>query len=79
MVRIGTDGLMITSPGPGGLLLPQVATEYHMGPEEFLSQTCVKAGLMPDAWLTDRLTLHRFQAEIFAEVSPRGEVKRDSS
>lgn len=77
MVRIGVDGLMITAPGPGGLLLPQVATEYHMEAEEFLSQTCLKAGLMPDAWLTDRITVQRFQADVFGEVSPRGEVKRE--
>ncbi|MDA4135250.1 MAG: TIGR00296 family protein [Thaumarchaeota archaeon] len=77
MVRVGTDGLIVSAAGAGGLLLPQVATEYHMGPEEFLSQTCVKAGLMPDAWLTDRVTVQRFQAEVFGEGSPRGEVKRE--
>jgi hypothetical protein len=77
LVRVGTDGLMVSAPGASGLLLPQVATEYHMEAEEFLSQTCIKAGLMPDAWLTDRVTVQRFQAEVFGEVSPRGEVKRE--
>jgi uncharacterized protein (TIGR00296 family) len=77
MVRVGTDGLMVSGSGGSGLLLPQVATEYHMDSVEFLSQTCLKAGLMPDAWLTGGLTVQRFQAEVFGEVSPRGEVKRE--
>jgi uncharacterized protein (TIGR00296 family) len=77
MVRVGIDGLMVSAPGAGGLLLPQVATEFHMDSEEFLSQTCLKAGLMPDAWLTDAVTVQRFQAEVFGEGSPRGEVKRE--
>jgi len=77
LVRIGTDGLMISIRGAGGLLLPQVATEFHMGPEEFLSQACLKAGLMPDAWLTDKVTVQRFQAEVFGETAPRGAVKRE--
>ncbi|MDA4122255.1 MAG: TIGR00296 family protein [Thaumarchaeota archaeon] len=77
LVRVGTDGLIVSGSGQSGLLLPQVATEYGMDSQEFLSQACVKAGLMPDAWLTDRLTVQTFQAEVFGEISPRGEVKRE--
>jgi uncharacterized protein (TIGR00296 family) len=75
-VRIGRDGLMISRSYASGLLLPQVATEFAMDQVEFLSQACVKAGLPPDAWLDPATRVQVFQAEIFAEKKPRGEVVR---
>lgn len=71
-VRVGTDGLIVTGLGRSGLLLPQVATEMGIGPDDFLSLTCEKAGLLSDAWLTPDVEVRRFQAEIFAEAAPRG-------
>jgi AmmeMemoRadiSam system protein A len=50
LVRVGKHGLIAESAGRRGLLLPQVAVENGWDREEFLSQTCVKAGLPPDAW-----------------------------
>ena len=76
-VRIGVDGLIVSAPGRSGLLLPQVATEHKFSSEDFLTQTCLKAGLPADAWLTGRITVQRFQAEVFSETSPRGKVKRE--
>ncbi len=76
-VRIGVDGLIVSSLVTSGLLLPQVATEYKLSAEDFLVQTCLKAGLPPDAWLTDKVKVERFQAEVFSETSPRGKVKRE--
>jgi len=75
-VRIGTDGLIVSRFGFSGLLLPQVATEYSLDPTEFLSQTCLKAGLPPDSWLDEGTEVKSFQAEIFAEKAPRGEIER---
>jgi uncharacterized protein len=77
LIRIGKDGLIVSSRGASGLLLPQVATEHGMSPEDFLSNTCLKAGLMPDAWLTGDTKVQRFQAEIFSETSPSGDVTRE--
>jgi len=79
IVRVGKDGLIVSEGLRSGLLLPQVATEYEMDSEEFLSQTCMKAGLLPDSWLDPKTSVQRFQAEIFAEAEPRGEVKRLST
>lgn len=76
MVRVGVDGLIVKRGGRSGLLLPQVATEWNWDSEEFLSQCCVKAGLPPDAWLIPGTEVSRFQAIIFAELTPRGEVER---
>ena len=75
-VRIGVDGLIISRHGYSGLLLPQVATEFGLDRLEFLSQACLKAGLPPDAWLEDGTEIQTFQAEIFAEETPRGKIGR---
>ena len=68
---MGSDGLIVSDGLTSGLLLPQVAVEYGLGPEDFLSQTCLKAGLPPDAWQSEGVHVQRFQAEVFAEESPR--------
>ena len=73
-VRIGVDGLIVSRSGFSGLLLPQVATEFGLDQTEFLSQACLKAGLTPDSWLDKETEVQAFQAEIFAESSPRGAV-----
>jgi len=73
-VRIGVDGLIVARGYSSGLLLPQVATEFGMDQEEFISQACLKAGLRSDAWLDDSTEVLVFQAEVFAESAPRGQV-----
>ena len=75
-VRIGVDGLIVSRHGLSGLLLPQVATEFGMDQLEFLTQACFKAGLPPDSWLEGGTEIQTFQAEIFAEETPRGKIRR---
>ncbi len=72
-VEIGRHGLMVRKGLFSGLLLPQVAVEFRFDVEEFLSQTCMKAGLPPDCWLSGA-EVYRFEGQIFKEVGPRGEV-----
>ncbi len=74
-IRIGTDGLIISTPSQSGLLLPQVAVEFNLKASDFLTEACIKAGLPPDSWLLDGVKVQKFQAEVFAEVVPRGTVK----
>jgi AmmeMemoRadiSam system protein A len=69
-IEVGRDGLMITFGGARGLLLPQVATDYGWDRDEFLRQTCRKAGVRPDAYLSPNCRIERFQALIFAEPEP---------
>ena len=73
-VEIGKHGLMVKRGFYSGLLLPQVAVEYGFDAEEFLSQTCMKAGLPPDCWLMEGTEVYRFEGQIFKEIEPRGEV-----
>ena len=75
-VVVGEDGLIVQRGPARGLLLPQVPVEWGWDAEEFLSQTCMKAGLSPDAWHMPGTVILRFRAEVFSETSPRGEVVR---
>ena len=76
-IVVGRDGLIVEGLGSSGLLLPQVAPEQGWGVEELLDGTCEKAGLPPRSWRDLRITVKRFEAEIFAERTPGGEVVRE--
>lgn len=74
-IEIGRDGLIAEQGYYKGLLLPQVPVEQGWTVEEFLTQTCLKAGLLPDAWFNTETILYRFSGQIFYEVSPKGEIR----
>jgi uncharacterized protein (TIGR00296 family) len=75
-VRIGEDGLIVERGVYKGLLLPQVPVEWKWDAEEFLCQCCNKAGLLSDYWLREGTKIYKFQALIFEEEKPRGEIKQ---
>ena len=75
-IKVGRDGLIIENGYNKGLLLPQVPIELKWEEEEFLCQTSVKAGLPPDSWLLKDTKIYRFQAIIFEEASPKGQIKQ---
>lgn len=74
-VEIGKDGLIVERGRYRGLLLPQVAVEWEWNSEEFLTHACFKAGLKSNMWKSNETRVFKFQAEIFSEVSPRGEIR----
>ena len=65
-IVIGTHGLVAEQDFRRGLLLPQVATEWGWTVEQFLRQTCVKAGLAGDAWQRGA-RIYRFDAQVFGD------------
>lgn len=67
-IEIGRDGLVIGLGPHRGLLLPQVAERYGWTAEEFLDQTCRKAGLKPGDWREPSATISAFSAEVFGEA-----------
>lgn len=73
-IKVGRDGLIAERGFCRGLLLPQVPVELHWDAEEFLSETCCKAGLTPDAWLDRETKIYKFEGRIFCETSPKGEI-----
>jgi len=74
-IEIGRDGLIVEQGFYKGLLLPQVPVEQGWDKEEFLSHTCMKAGLMPDAWFDKNIKISKFSGRVFTEIKPRGEIK----
>jgi len=74
-IKVGEDGLIVEKNVFKGLLLPQVPIEWKWDNEQFLCQCCIKAGLPPDCWLLKDTKVYKFQAIIFEEEKPRGEVK----
>lgn len=64
-IVIGRDGLIIRRGYQSGLLLPQVATDYGWNVEEFLEQTCIKAGLPEDAYKLEGTEIYKFSAQVF--------------
>jgi AmmeMemoRadiSam system protein A len=69
-IEVGRDGLYIVKGLNRGLLLPQVATQYHWDRRTFLEQTCNKAGLPSNAWKDSGTQIYIFRAEIFADHPP---------
>jgi len=63
-IVIGRHGLVVEQGGRRGLLLPQVATEWGWERDQFLAQTCAKAGLPLDSWRRGA-KIYRFSAEVF--------------
>ncbi|MEM3374334.1 MAG: TIGR00296 family protein [Candidatus Woesearchaeota archaeon] len=73
-IIIGKHGLIIRNMYNSGLLLPQVFTEYKCSSLEALEMVCEKAGLDKDAWKEEESQIYSFEAEIFSEKEPKGEV-----
>ncbi|MGA8542636.1 MAG: TIGR00296 family protein [Thermoplasmata archaeon] len=76
-IQVGRDGLIVDGYGTSGLLLPQVAPEQGWSSEELLEGTCEKAGLPPRAWRDPKVHVRRFEAEVFTERLPAGDIVRE--
>lgn len=63
----GVHGLYIRRGSRAGTLLPQVASEENWERQQFLSHTCMKAGLPSDAWLDRETEIYAYTAEVFGE------------
>ncbi len=75
-IMIGRDGLVLRWRQGSGLLLPQVPVELKWDVDEYLANICYKAGAPADARLYPETSLYKFQAIIFKEITPRGNVIR---
>jgi len=73
-IEIGRDGLIVEQGYYKGLLLPQVPVEQGWDKEEFISHTCMKAGLLPDAWYDKNIKFFKFSGQIFTEIEPNGKI-----
>ncbi|MHA1298568.1 MAG: TIGR00296 family protein [Candidatus Helarchaeota archaeon] len=73
-IKIGRDGLIVEFSGHSGLLLPQVPIDWKWGVKTYLEHLMQKAWLPSDTWKKEKVKISSFQAEVFEEESPRGEI-----
>ena len=66
-VEVGTHGIYLEKDSSRGVLLPQVATEQGWNRQNFIEQTCVKAGLPTDAWRSPRTSIYTFTAQVITD------------
>jgi AmmeMemoRadiSam system protein B/AmmeMemoRadiSam system protein A len=66
-VIVGTHGLVIRKGFRSGLLLPQVPVEQGWNREQFLTHTCLKAGLPPNSYKDKDAQLFSFTGQVFGE------------
>jgi AmmeMemoRadiSam system protein A len=67
-IQPGKHGLFVIKDSQRGVLLPQVALQFHWDGTRFLEATCEKAGLARDAWKSDSTRVQAFTAEVFSEA-----------
>ena len=70
-IEVGCHGLVVSHQGLRGLLLPQVVVQWKWDREQFLEETCRKAGLPPDAWRRGA-QIQAFTAQVFQEPHSSG-------
>ena len=68
-IEIGKHGIYIEKSFYRGVLLPQVAVEHDWDRQTFLKQTCLKAGLPPEAWTADDADIYIFSAQVFGDAN----------
>ncbi|PYT84328.1 MAG: hypothetical protein DMG40_01615 [Acidobacteria bacterium] len=69
-IEIGRHGLLVVRHAQRGLLLPKVAIEHRLTREQFLEETCAKAGLPREAWKDPETRILGFTCEVFSEDAP---------
>lgn len=69
-VETGRHGLLVVNHAQRGVLLPKVATEHRLTREQFLEETCRKAGLPREAWKEAETRIFGFTCEVFSDDSP---------
>jgi len=74
-IELGRHGLIVVKGHRRGLLLPQVAIEHKLSREQFLAETCHKAGLPENAWQSDEVSILGFSCAVFSDHS---ELRREN-
>jgi len=73
-IVIGQDGLFIKKGYNSAVFLPQVPIEQGWDVKTYLCELCRKSGMDRDAWIVSPVEIYKFQAQIFSESSPGGNV-----
>lgn len=74
-IELGRHGVVITHDGESTWLYPTVPVENGWTAAEYLERICRKAGLAPDAWADDDVTVELFEYAVFREREPEGSIQ----
>jgi AmmeMemoRadiSam system protein B/AmmeMemoRadiSam system protein A len=66
-IKLGTTGLYLEKGDKHGVLLPQVATEFHWTKDDLLRELALKAGIRPQEIGDPDVRLYSFTAQVFSE------------
>ncbi len=66
-IKVGQHGLLMKNGTFEGLLLPQVPAEQKWDRQQFLEETCAKAGMPTSCWKDDNTDIFMFTAVVFGE------------
>lgn len=73
-IKIPGDGIMIEYGLRRGLILPMVPVEKKWSKKRSLEEACKKAGIHANHWMQPKVRLYRFEAQVFREESPNGDI-----
>lgn len=74
VIELGRHGLLVVNNKRRGLLLPKVAAEHGLTREQFLDETCRKAGLPRGAWKEAETHLFGFTCQVFSDTPGSGKI-----
>ena len=66
-ITVGQHGLLMRNGDHEGLLLPQVPVEEKWDRQQFLEETCMKAGMFSGCWKDENTDIFMFTAVVFGE------------
>jgi AmmeMemoRadiSam system protein B/AmmeMemoRadiSam system protein A len=66
-IKVGEHGLLMKNATHEGLLLPQVPVEQKWDRQQFLEETCIKAGMHAGCWKEEDTDIFMFTAVVFGE------------
>ena len=66
-IKVGEHGLLMKNDTHEGLLLPQVPVEQKWDRQQFLEETCGKAGMRSNCWKDENTDIFQFTAVVFGE------------
>ncbi len=78
-ISVGRDGLVVRKGETEGLLLPQVAQEFHWDRTTLLNETCLKAGLPARCWQDEDTDVFQFTAIVFGQGHIAESLSQDDS
>ncbi|WP_248518233.1 TIGR00296 family protein [Salinarchaeum laminariae] len=75
-LELGSHGVAVDAGAEHGWLYPTVPLQQRWTEEEYLSRTCRKAGLPPNAWQQEDVVVTLFEGEVFREREAEGSVEQ---